>query len=99
MDKLKECISCGIVCDRSYQGCFNTSLKGSGCRKCLDSMLEEHDEIVRQELIAKMKEYKVVYRDGGIYKIIDKIFSEDSAYMILAMVMEAGYEDSRIEEV
>ena len=47
----------------------------------------------------KMKEYKIIYRDGNIYKIIDKIFSEDSAYMILTMVIKAGYEDSRIEEV
>lgn len=45
-----------------------------------------------------MKEYKIVYRDGEIYKIIDSIYSEDSAYMVLAMVIEAGYEDSRIEE-
>lgn len=44
-----------------------------------------------------MKEYKIVYRAGDIYKIIDKIYSEDSAYMILAMVIKAGYEDSRIE--
>ena len=46
-----------------------------------------------------MKEYCVVYRDGDIYKIIDRIFSEDSAYIILALVIKAGYEDSRIEEV
>ena len=45
-----------------------------------------------------MKEYKIVYRDGEIYKIIDSIYSEDSAYIVLAMVIEAGYEDSRIEE-
>lgn len=44
-----------------------------------------------------MKEYKIVYRDNDIYKIIDKIYSEDSAYMILAMVIKAGYEDSKIE--
>lgn len=46
-----------------------------------------------------MKEYAIVYRDGDIYKIIDRIFSEDSAYMILAMVIKAGYKDSRIEVV
>ena len=46
-----------------------------------------------------MKEYKVIYRDNDIYKVIDKIFSEDSAYMILTMVIKAGYEDSKIEEV
>lgn len=44
-----------------------------------------------------MKEYKVIYRDGDIYKVIDNIFSEDSAYEVLAMVIKAGYEDSRIE--
>lgn len=44
-----------------------------------------------------MKEYAVIYRDGDIYKIIDKIYSEDSAYMVLAMVISAGYMDSRIE--
>jgi len=44
-----------------------------------------------------MKEYKVIYRDGEIYKVIDKIYSEDSAYMVLSMVIKAGYEDSRIE--
>ena len=46
-----------------------------------------------------MKEYKIIYRDGDIYKIIDKIYSEDSAYMLLSMVIQAGYEDSRIEIV
>lgn len=46
-----------------------------------------------------MKEYAVIYRQGGIYQIIDKIFSEDSAYMVLTMVIKAGYEDSRIEEL
>lgn len=45
-----------------------------------------------------MTEYKVVYRaNDGIYKVIDKIFSEDSAYMVLAMVIKAGYEDAIIE--
>ena len=44
-----------------------------------------------------MTEYKVIYRDGDIYKIIDKIFSEDSAYAVLSMVIKAGFEDSRIE--
>ena len=44
-----------------------------------------------------MKEYKVIYRVGNIYNVIDKIYSEDSAYMVLAMVIKAGYEDSRIE--
>lgn len=43
------------------------------------------------------KEYVIVYRDGDFYKIIDKIFSEDSAYMVLVMVNLAGYVDSRIE--
>lgn len=47
----------------------------------------------------QIKEYKIVYRDGEVYKIIDRICSEDSAYMILAMVIKAGYEDSRIVEV
>lgn len=46
-----------------------------------------------------MKEYNIIYRDGDIYKIIDKIYSEDSAYMVLSMVIKAGYEDSRIEIV
>lgn len=47
-----------------------------------------------------MVEYKIVYRaPDGIYQIIDKIFSEDSAYMVLSMVLKAGYEDARIEEV
>lgn len=46
-----------------------------------------------------MKEYKILYRDCDIYKIIDKIFDEDSAYMILCMVIKAGYTDSRIEVV
>lgn len=44
-----------------------------------------------------MKEYKIVYRDGEIYKTIGKIFDEDSAYMVLCMVIKAGYKDSRIE--
>ena len=30
-------------------------------------------------------------------KKIDKIFDEDSAYMVLAMTIKAGYIDSRIE--
>lgn len=46
-----------------------------------------------------MKEYKVIYRVGNIYKVIDKIYSEDSAYMVLTMVIKAGYDDSRIETV
>lgn len=46
-----------------------------------------------------MKEYAVIYRVGDIYKTIDKIFSEDSAFMILTMVIKAGYEDSKIEEL
>ena len=46
-----------------------------------------------------MKEYAVIYRDGDIYKVIDNIFNEDSAYMILTMVIKAGYKDSRIEEI
>lgn len=44
-------------------------------------------------------EYKIVYRDGSIYKIIDRIFSEDSAQMILLMVNKAGYGDARIESI
>lgn len=43
------------------------------------------------------KEYVIVYRDGDFYKIIDKIFSEDSAYMVLSMVILAGHADARIE--
>ena len=43
-------------------------------------------------------EYKVIYRDGDIYKVIDGITNKDSAYMILAMVIKAGYDDSRIAE-
>ena len=46
-----------------------------------------------------MKEYAVIYRHGDIYKIIDKIYDEDSAYMVLTMVIKAGFRDSRIEEV
>ena len=45
-----------------------------------------------------MKEYKIIYRDGELYKIIDGINNEDSAYEVLAMVVKAGYKDSRIEE-
>ena len=44
-----------------------------------------------------MKEYVIIYRDGDAYKVIDKIYSEDSAYMVLTMVIKAGYKDSRIE--
>lgn len=45
-----------------------------------------------------MTEYKVVYRShDGFYQVIDKIFSEDSAYMVLTMVIKAGYEDAVIE--
>lgn len=43
-------------------------------------------------------EYMVVYRDGDIYKTIDNIFSEDSAYEVMAMIIKAGYEDCRIEK-
>jgi len=46
-----------------------------------------------------MKEYAIIYRDEDIYKIIDKICDEDSAYMVLTMVIKAGFKDSRIEEV
>lgn len=47
-----------------------------------------------------MKEYAVIYKAvDGIYQTIDKIYSEDSAYMVLTMVIKAGYEDSRIEEI
>lgn len=45
----------------------------------------------------KIVEYTIVYRDGDVYKTIDSIRKEDSAYMVLAMVMKAGYEDARIE--
>ncbi len=46
-----------------------------------------------------MTEYKVVYRaNDGIYQVIDKIFSEDSAYMVLTMVIKAEYEDATIEQ-
>ena len=44
-----------------------------------------------------MAEYKIIYRDGNIYKIIGGINNEDSAYEFLAMVIKAGYNDSRIE--
>lgn len=46
-----------------------------------------------------MEEYAVIYREGDVYRIIDKIYSEDSAYTILAMVIELGFLDSRIEEI
>jgi hypothetical protein len=46
-----------------------------------------------------MTEYKIIYRDGDIYKIIDSIYSDDSAYMVLAMVIKAGHEDARIESL
>lgn len=46
-----------------------------------------------------MREYKVIYRKGGIYKVIDKIYNEDTAYLVLALAIEAGYMDSRIEYV
>lgn len=46
-----------------------------------------------------LTEYKIVYRNKheNIYQIIDKIYSEDSAYMILSMAIKAGYEDAIIE--
>lgn len=57
MDKLKECISCGIICDRSIQGCFNLELKRENkCDKCLTLMLEEHDREVRNNAIADFLE-------------------------------------------
>lgn len=43
------------------------------------------------------KEYKIIYRIGESYSSIDKIFNEDTAYMVLAMTIKAGYIDSRIE--
>lgn len=48
-----------------------------------------------------MTEYKIVYKNKheNIYQIIDKIYSEDSAYMILTMVIKAGYEDAIIEKM
>ena len=44
-----------------------------------------------------MREYKVIYRKGEIYKVIDKIYNEDTAYLVLALAIEAGHLDSRIE--
>lgn len=46
-------------------------------------------------------EYIVVYRNENevVYKKIDKIFSEESAYMVLTMVLKAGYKDARIETI
>lgn len=44
-----------------------------------------------------MNEYHIIYRDGDFYKIIKGINNEDSAYEVLAMVIKAGYKDSRIE--
>lgn len=44
-----------------------------------------------------MREYKVIYRKGEIYKVIDKIYNEDTAYLVFALAIEAGYLDSRIE--
>lgn len=45
-----------------------------------------------------MTEYKIVYRNkDGIYQIIDSIYSEDTAYMVLFMLIKLGYEDCRIE--
>lgn len=44
-----------------------------------------------------MKEYKIIYRIGESYSVIDKIFNEDTAYMVLTMTIKAGYIDSRIE--
>lgn len=46
-----------------------------------------------------MTEYMIVYRDGDFYKTIKGIYDEDSAYMVLVMVIKAGYIDNRIEEV
>lgn len=46
-----------------------------------------------------MKEYMIVYRHGDFYKKIKGIYGEDNAYMVLTMVIKAGYTDSRIEEV
>ncbi len=54
-DKLKECVP-AIRCHKSFQGCFNNSLRCEGqCEKCLHLLLKEHDEIVRQEFIDEMK--------------------------------------------
>lgn len=46
-----------------------------------------------------MVEYKIIYRNNGIYKIVDSIYCEDAAYTTLALLLKAGYEDSRIEVV
>lgn len=51
MDKLKECLT-AMKCCRSYQGCFNPSLRGKECDKCLNLLLEEHDEKIRQKVLA-----------------------------------------------
>ena len=79
-------------------------------KKALDSLHEKilqsslAEKVTEKEIDAlveakKMTEYKIVYRHGDVYQIIDKIFSEDSAYMVLTVVIKAGYEDCRIEEV
>ena len=46
-----------------------------------------------------MKEYKIIYRWKGseVYQILDKIYSEDTAYMILVFLEKAGCSDARIE--
>ena len=78
-DKLKECITGGFICDRSYLGCFNTSLRGKGCAKCLNLMLEEHDAKVRKEFIDEMKE-KIFHQLGsqfdGVIPEIEKLANE-----------------------
>lgn len=55
MDKFIECLSCGIRCDRSVQGCFNIALKQKNqCNKCLALLLEEHDAKVRQKVLEEL---------------------------------------------
>ena len=52
MDKIKECINSGITCDRSWLGCFNTTLKDQGkCTECLIQLLEEHNKEVINKII------------------------------------------------
>lgn len=68
MDKLKECLT-AMICDRSYQGCFNPSLRGKGCDKCLNLLLEEHDEKIRKKVLEELS-MKSDFKED---KIMDKI--------------------------
>ena len=65
MDKLKECLT-AMICDRSYQGCFNPSLRGKECNKCLNLLLEEHDEKVRQKVLEELA-IKEWFKGGKYY--------------------------------